>query len=109
MRSPRFLVLLALAAVVGVVASLAAWGFLELVEQIQQGVFDDLPRKLGFDTAPLWWSVPVLAVAGVLVAVAVARLPGRGGHIPANGLSPAPTQPVELPGVLFAGLAGIGL
>lgn len=109
MRSPRFLVLLALAAVVGVVASLAAWGFLELVAQTQQGVFDDLPRKLGFDTTPVWWPVPILAIAGVLVALAITRLPGNGGHIPANGLSAGVTQPVELPGVLLAGLAGIGL
>ena len=27
--------------------------------------------------------------------------PGIGGHIPANGLNPAPTQPIELPGVLL--------
>jgi H+/Cl- antiporter ClcA len=109
MRSPRFLVLLALAAVVGVVASLAAWGFLELVAQLQQGVWDDLPGTLGFDHTPLWWPVPILAIAGVLVAFAITRLPGNGGHIPANGLSAGVTQPVELPGVLLAGLAGIGL
>ena len=38
-RSRRFLVLLALAAVVGLAVSLAAWGFLELVHQVQVGVF----------------------------------------------------------------------
>jgi hypothetical protein len=39
MASRRFVVLLVLAAVVGVVAALAAWGFLELVHQVQVGVF----------------------------------------------------------------------
>jgi H+/Cl- antiporter ClcA len=109
MRSRRFLVLLALAAVVGVVASVAAWGFLELVAQTQQGVYDDLPGKLGFDHTPLWWPVPIVAIAGVIVAFAITRLPGNGGHIPANGLSAGVTQPVELPGVMLAGLAGIAL
>ena len=34
----------------------------------------------------------------------------RGGHIPAEGLNPAPTQPIELPGVILAGArAAIGL
>ena len=37
------------------------------------------------------------------------RLPGRGGHVPANGLNPAPTLPRDLPGVLLAAVAGIGL
>ncbi len=48
-RSRRFLVLLVLAAVVGLVVSFAAWGFLELVHQIQVGVFTDLPKDLGYD------------------------------------------------------------
>ena len=37
------------------------------------------------------------------------RLPGRGGHVPARGLNAAPTQPIELPGVILAALASIGL
>ena len=70
-------VLLLLAAVVGVVVSLAAWGFLGLVHQIQVGVFDDLPGQLGYDEdAPLWWSVPVLGLAGLIVAFAIVRLLG---------------------------------
>jgi H+/Cl- antiporter ClcA len=51
----------------------------------------------------------MLALAGLTVAIAITRLPGTGGHIPANGLAPAPTQPVELPGVVLAGIASIGL
>jgi H+/Cl- antiporter ClcA len=98
------------AAVIGVLVSIACWGFLELVHLIQQGVYQDLPSGLGFETAPWWWPVPVLAVAGAVIAVAVARLPGRGGHIPAEGLKTGPpTTPVELPGVLLAALASIGL
>jgi chloride channel protein, CIC family len=109
MRSRRFIVLLVLASLVGVVASIVAWAFLELLHGIQQFVYTDLPQDLGFDSAPRWWSLPVLAIAGVITAFAIARLPGRGGHVPANGLNPAPTRPIEVPGVMLAALAGVGL
>jgi H+/Cl- antiporter ClcA len=109
MRSRQFRVLLVLAAAVGVVASTVAWGFLQLVHHMEGWVYDDLPGAFGYDGAPVWWPLPVLAIAGVVVAAAIARLPGQGGHVPAEGLNPAPTQPIELPGVVLAGLASIGL
>ena len=109
MRSRQFLGLLALAAVVGVVASFAAWCFLELVHEVQDGVYQDFPEALGYETTPLWWPLPVLALTGVVVAFAIFRLPGQGGHIPAQGLNPAPTKPVELPGVMLAAVEAIGL
>jgi H+/Cl- antiporter ClcA len=109
MRSRQFVGLLVLAAIVGVVTSLAAWCFLELVHEAQEGVYTDLPDALGYDSTPLWWSLPVLVIAGVMVAFAIARLPGRGGHVPADGLNASPTQPIDLPGVILAAVAGIGL
>jgi H+/Cl- antiporter ClcA len=109
LRSKRFIPVLVLAAVVGVVASLIAWGFLELLHNLQTWVFTDLPDGLGFDSTPLWWSLPVLAIAGLITAFAIVRLPGQGGHVPAEGLNPAPTQPIELPGVIVAATATIGL
>src|ERR1700712_832714 len=85
---PKALIaLLALAAAVGVVVSLAAWGFLELLHQIQVGLFTDLPEELGYDGgAPVWFYFVVLGIAGLLVALAIVRLPGGGGHVPAAGL-----------------------
>src|SRR5437763_4754663 len=109
LRSQRFRVLLVLAGIVGVVASFAAWGFLELVHQIQVGVFQGLPKDLGFHSTPRWWHLPVLAVAGVVTAFAITRLPGRGGHVPAYGLKSGQIQPIELPSVILAALASIGL
>jgi chloride channel protein, CIC family len=109
MRSRQFGALLVLAAVVGVVVSLAAWGFLELVFHLQRWVYTNIPEDLGYDSPPLWWSLPILALAGVVAAFAIVRLPGRGGHIPAEGLNPAPTQPIEVPGVILAAVATIGL
>jgi H+/Cl- antiporter ClcA len=109
MRTRQFVVLLVLAAIVGVVAAFASWIFLEAVNEAQDGVWTDLPDALGFDHTPLWWGLPVLALAGVVVAFAIARLPGNGGHIPAEGLNAGPTQPIDLPGVTLAAVAGIGL
>jgi len=110
-RSRQYRVLLVFAAVIGLLVSLASWAFLELVHSIQVGVYTDLPRRLGYDTPPSWWPLPWLALAGVVTAFAIERLPGRGGHVPADGLKTggAPTQPIELPGVVLAALATLGL
>ena len=111
MRSRQYRVLLVVAAVIGVVVSFASWCFLELVRYLQQWVFVNLPSGLGYKTAPDWWPLPVLAVAGVVIALAIVRLPGNGGHQPANGLDAAggPTKPLDLPGIVLAALASIGL
>ncbi len=110
-QSRRFIVLMLVAAIAGVMVSVAAWCVLELINQIQRGVFVHLPSDLGYHGGPpLWWSLPVLAFAGLIVAFAIERLPGAGGHIPANGLSTVdPTPPINLPGVILAALATIGL
>src|SRR5215831_3200227 len=110
-RSRQYRVLLVLAALVGLVVSTASWGFLEVVHKIQVGVYENLPKDLGYNTVPTWWPLPWLALAGLLTAFAILRLPGRGGHVPAEGLKTggAPTQPIELPGVLLAALATLGL
>jgi chloride channel protein, CIC family len=110
-RSRPYRALLVLAALIGIVVSLAGWAFLELVHAVQVGVYEDLPGDLGFDTVPWWWPLPWLAVAGVLTALAITRLPGHGGHVPVEGLKTGggPAQPVELPGVLLAALATLGL
>jgi H+/Cl- antiporter ClcA len=109
MASKRFLALLVLAAVLGVVASLAAWCFLELIQQTNVGAYEKLPELFGFDSTPLWWSMPLLVIAGLIVAFAIHRMPGRGGHVPAYGLSTGQILPNQLPGVMLAGLATIGL
>ena len=62
-----------------------------------------------------WYNVHVVLVVAERdriadrAALAIVRLPGSGGHIPAKGLSAGPTQPIEVPGVILAALASIGL
>ena len=111
LRSKGYLGLLILAAALGVPISAAAYGFLQLVAYLQGQVFTHLPNGLGFHGAPPWWPLPLLAVAGLLVAPVIRFLPGKGGHSPADGFKAgegAPT-PAQLPGVLLAALATLSL
>ena len=108
-RSKEYRRLLVLAAIVGVLVSLASWAFLEAVHWTQVGLYEDLPDALGFDAVPAWWPLPILAVAGVLTAAAVIRLPGGGGHVPYEGIKGGVTWPEAIPGVLLAGLASLGM
>jgi H+/Cl- antiporter ClcA len=110
LRSRRYVGLLILAAILGVPISAAAYGFLALVSGLQGWLFTDLPGALGFDGTPLWWPLPLLALAGVLVGLTIRYLPGRGGHSPADGFKAGGVpSPIELPGIAIAALATLSL
>jgi H+/Cl- antiporter ClcA len=110
LRSRRYVGLLVLAAVLGVPISAAAYGFLALVSGLQEWLFSDLPLALGFESAPVWWPLPLLTLAGVLVGLTIRYLPGRGGHSPADGFKAGGVpSPVELPGIAVAALATLSL
>jgi H+/Cl- antiporter ClcA len=111
LRSRSYLALLVLAAIIGVPVSAAAYFFLALVSKLQGWIFTDLPHGLGFHGEPLWWPIPPLVLAGILVSLTIRYLPGQGGHSPADGFKAgagAPT-PVELPGIVLAALATLSL
>jgi chloride channel protein, CIC family len=106
LRSPGYTKLLLLAALIGVPVSAAAYGFLKLVDWLQGQLFTELPDALGFETPPAWWPLPLLVASGLLTALAIQRLPGTGGHSPADGFKAAGPLPVDqLPGVMLAALA----
>jgi H+/Cl- antiporter ClcA len=106
LRSRSYVQLLVLAALLGVPVAAAAYGFLKLVAWLQEELFTDLPEGLGFDAPPTWWPLPILALSGLLTALAIRHLPGTGGHSPADGFKmTGALPPTELPGVLLAALA----
>ena len=106
LRSRGYLALLVMAALIGAPVSAAAFGFLALVGELQPLIYTDLPKALGFHGTPPWWPLPLLAVAGLLTALAVQYLPGHGGHEPTGGFKAGGTpEPIELPGIFFAALA----
>jgi H+/Cl- antiporter ClcA len=111
LRSRSYVALLVLAALIGVPISAAAYFFLALVSKLQTWIFTDLPKDVGFHSEPLWWPIPPLLLAGVLVALTIRYLPGKGGHSPADGfkVGGGPPAPIELPGVLLAAFATLSL
>ena len=109
-RTRRYVALLILAAVLGVVISFLIYWFLKLIADVQSWVYTDLPKGLGFHGEPAWWPLLPLAVAGVIVGATIKYLPGRGGHSPADGFKTGGVaQGIELPGIFVAALASIGL
>jgi H+/Cl- antiporter ClcA len=110
LRSRSYLVLLVFGALVGVVAAAVAYFFLKAVEEVQHFVFTSLPGEIGFSHEPLWWPLPCLALAGLLVALTIRHLPGTAGHKPAEGFKTgSPVQPIELPGIVLASFATLSL
>jgi H+/Cl- antiporter ClcA len=110
LRSRSYLVLLVFGAVVGVLAAAVAFFFLKAVEEAQHFVFTSLPKEVGFSGEPIWWPLPWLALAGLLVALTIHYLPGTAGHKPAEGFKTGgPVQPIELPGIVLASFATLSL
>ncbi len=109
LRQPGYLRLLVLCALIGVPVSAAAFGFLALEHELRDQAWDALPDALGFDEVPWWWGIPSLVIGGLLVAVAVVKLPGGGGHVPAESVHATGADPRHLPGILLAGLASLCL
>lgn len=108
LRGRPYRLLLLVSALVGVPVSLVAFGFVTLEHALQHVVWEWLPHELGWPSGPpSWWPLPVLLLGGVLTALFVTRLPGRGGHVPARGLAHETTLPRALPGVVLAALASL--
>jgi chloride channel protein, CIC family len=106
LRTRAYVRLLILAALIGLPVSALAYGFLEVVSELQDVFFDDLPGWLGFSSPPKWWPIPLLAVSGLLTGLAIRDLPGRGGHSPVDGLQAGGAlPPSHLPGVVLASVA----
>jgi len=110
LRSRRYVVLLIIAALLGVPITAAAYGFLRLTTSIQGWVYTNLPHGVGFSSPPVWWPILPMVVAGLVVGATVRYLPGNGGHVPVDGLHVSGVAPAkQLPGIAIAALASISL
>jgi len=110
LRTRGYVVLLVLAALLGVPLAAGAFGFLQLTQHMETWLYTSWPHALGYRSTPLWWPLPFLAFAGILVALIVCYLPGIGGHEPADGFKVAGVaKGAELPGILLAAVVSIGL
>jgi H+/Cl- antiporter ClcA len=106
---PEYRRALVFCGLIGVPVALIAFWFLVAVHQLEQLIWTDWPRDLGWKQAPWWWALPLLAPAGLVVGVVAARFPGRGGHVPAGGLHSGGITRKALPGVMIAALVGLPL
>jgi H+/Cl- antiporter ClcA len=107
-RAGTYLRTLLLAALLGFPVAVAAVLFQTVIHDVIHFVWEVVPHWLDWSEPAWWYVILVPAFAGVLVALFV-RLPGHGGHSPLEGVSTAPIQPSELPSILLAGLATLGL
>ena len=96
-----------LAAVLGVPVAIAAVLFQTAIHDVIHFVWDVVPDWMGDSEPAGWYVIGVTALTGIVVA-ALLRLPGHGGHSPLEGISVANVGPIELPGILLAGLATLG-
>ena len=99
-----YLRLVALGAVVGIPAALAAALFLALVHDIEHWLWHDLPDALGHSSAPWYLVIGLPTVGGVIVAIVRLLLPGDGGHRPLDGLAMGATPLAYGPSIALAGL-----
>jgi len=110
LRSRGYLMILVFGAVVGLLAALVAYFFLKWVGVAQAYVFTTLPTDLGFDAAPTWWPIPILAISGLVVGLTITYLPGTAGHEPAEGFKASgPVRPIDLPGIIIASFVTLSL
>lgn len=98
---------LVFAAILGLPVAIAAVLFQTAIHDVIHFVWDVVPDWMGDSEPAGWYVIGVTALTGVVVA-ALLRLPGHGGHPPLEGISVSDVRPIELPGVLLAGLATLG-
>jgi H+/Cl- antiporter ClcA len=112
LKNRSYLVLLVFAAIIGAPIAVGAYWYLYLISDLQKWVFDPayLLKALGFHGEPIWWPVPMVGLAGILVGLTIRYLPGRGGHSPADGFHAGGPPPAAwIPGIALAALAGLAL
>jgi H+/Cl- antiporter ClcA len=100
--------ILIIAALLGVPVAVAAAAFMSLSHGLTTLVWTTIPDGAGWTALPWWYVLAVPAIAGLLVAVFL-RLPGHAGEPAVAGIALGPLTPAQLPSLLLAALASLGL
>ncbi|MGX1128508.1 hypothetical protein RKD49_000698 [Streptomyces glaucescens] len=107
--TPGYARLLLLSVLLGIPIAVACFFFVGLQHRLEHWVWESLPDAVGYDSAPWWWPLPALLLAGLILAPIVTRMPGGGGHVAVHGLSGKPVRPREVPSVVLAALSTLPL
>jgi H+/Cl- antiporter ClcA len=101
-QARTYLLVLLAAALLGVPVALVATLYTSLTHALTTVFWTDFPHDMGFSEPP-WWYVLLLPTFAGLCTAGALRLPGRGGHSPADGLSFEPQGPkLAASGILAA-------
>jgi H+/Cl- antiporter ClcA len=95
-------------AVIGVLAALVLLLFEGSAHKIEHVLWHNIPEALDIGHGSGWWTITVLTVGGLLVAVVLMLAPGHGGHEPATeSLFGEPLPVAHVPGLLVAALISL--
>jgi H+/Cl- antiporter ClcA len=110
LRSRQYLMLVAFAAALGIVAALITLLFLWGEHELQDLLWQHLPDALGVDPHP-WFAIAVTTLGGLAVGIVIRFVPGHGGPGPAEGHGVGETHiPLgALPGIVLAALVSLAV
>ena len=96
------------AAAIGVLAALALLVFEGAAHKIEHFLWHTLPENLDVAHDAHWWTIAVLVLGGLVVAVVLRLAPGHGGHEPATeSLFGEPLPIAHVPGLILAALVSL--
>jgi H+/Cl- antiporter ClcA len=105
-QTRSYVIALTAAALVGIPVAAIATGFTTGIHDLETLFWTTIPNDMGYSEPPWWWVLLLPTVAGV-ITIGALRLPGHGGHSPAEGLSFQPAGPKLAAGTVLAATASL--
>ena len=105
-QARTYLLVLLAAALLGVPVALVATLYTSVTHALTTVFWTDFPHDMGFSEPP-WWYVLLLPTFAGLCTAGALKLPGHGGHSPAEGLSFQPEGPKLAASAILAATASL--